>query len=208
MSNDQNKEKSYTITKDELLEGIQLTKNNVILLAKQALFLLKKKENASTALGLYSFAIEEWGKYLILNDNLKKSNYAIDAEIFGKAQNPHKSKFQRGLEDLPTICKIFTKPIDIMKAAEEEKSVYIGKPISGKHVLYGLSKKRTFLPREFSIGNYSIDFNARKECFYVDWNEEIKEWKQPLPVSKKNLQIVIKNFLKFIEYRNDSEKSS
>lgn len=199
---------SYKFTKEELLEGIQLTKNNVFLLAEQALFLLKKKKYASTALGLYSFAIEEWGKYLFLNDSLKKSDYSIGVEIFGRAQNSHKSKFQRGLEAIPTSCKIFTKPIDIIKAAEEEKSIYLGKPHSGDYKFYGLSKKPTIFQHEFSIGNFLIDFNARKECFYVDWNEENKEWKQPLPVSKKNLQISIKNFLKFIRHQIDSEEST
>lgn len=194
----------YTFTREELLEGIQLTKKNTLLLAEQALFLLKKKENASTALGLYSFAIEEWGKYLILNDNLKKSNYVIDATIFGKGKKSHKSKFERGLANIPRLCKYFTKPIDIERAIKEEKGIYLGKPDSGKYVHYGVTNKPTIRRREFSIGNFLINFDARKDCFYVGWNEEINEWKQQLPVSKKNLQTSVRNFLKFIKSKNDS----
>lgn len=197
----------YEFTKEQLLEGIQLTKNNVFLLAKQALFLLKKKENSSTALGVYSFAIEEWGKYLILSDNLKKSNYSIGVEIFGKAPNPHKSKFQNGLENIPNNCKIFTKPLDIKKMMDGE-SVYIGKSDSKDFVIYGLTEKPTFFANEISVGNFSINFNARKECFYVDWDVERNAWKQPLLVSRKKLQMSIKNFLKYIEHKIDSEESS
>ncbi|CUR52044.1 exported protein of unknown function [Nitrosotalea devaniterrae] len=169
--------------------------------------MLKKKEFASSALGLYSYAIEEWGKFLILNDNLKKSNYSVDFKILGKSKKPHDSKFQRGLDDLPRYCKIFTKPIDIEKAIKDGKPIYLGKPSESKdYVHYGLRKKRTLLTHEYSIGNFLINFDTRKECFYVDWNEEIDEWKKPLPVSKKNLQMAIKNFLKHVEYKIDSEK--
>ena len=75
-------EKFYEFTKDELTEGVKLAKEHAISLAEQALFLSKKKEYVTTSLGLYSFAIEEWGKYLILNDNLSKSKFKIEEGLF------------------------------------------------------------------------------------------------------------------------------
>ena len=195
--------KIITFTKEQLIEGSRLAKENSLFLAEQALFLLKKKEYVTTALGLYSFAIEEWGKHLILNEHLSTSNYTVNMEVFGKSKKPHNSKFNRGLNDLPHFCKIFTKPIDVSSAIKSGKPVYLGKPSSKDYTHYGLSKS-TFRKHEYSIGNFSIDFEARKDCFYVDWSEELTEWKPRLLVSGKNLKIAIKNFLNIIKSRNDS----
>lgn len=195
--------KTISFTKEELLEGIRLAKENSLSLAEQALFLLKKKEFTTTALGLYSFAVEEWGKYLILNEHLSNSNYIINMEIFGKSKKPHNSKFNRGLNDLPRYCKIFTKPIDFGDAVKNEKVIYLGKSESKNYKFYGVSTKPTIRKKEFSVGDFSIDFEARKDCFYVDWDEERKKWKEQLPVSNKNLKISIKSFLKVVKSKND-----
>jgi len=184
--------KSITFTKDELLEGVKLAKEHSALLAKQALLLSKKKENVTTALGLYSYALEEWGKYLILNDNLRNSNFTIDEEIFGKSQKPHKSKFNRGLEDIPNNCKFFKKTLDITK----DGSTYIGKTVDGNYKFSSL-KKRPIFKNEFLVGDFLIDFETRKNCFYLGWNEQIKEWLTQFPVSQKDLQNRIKNFLEY-----------
>lgn len=187
---------SYALTKDELILGIKQAKENAILLAKQALFLTKKKEHVITSLGLYSFALEEWGKCLLLHDSLSKGNYQINIGIF-RGSKPHKLKFSRGLDDIPNECKHFRKILDL-----SNETTILGKHVGDHLILHGISKSGKTWKSKIPVGDFLIDFNARMDCFYLDWDDHNRRWKKQNPVDRKDLQNKIKNFLKYVNSKN------
>jgi len=76
--------KSYSMKKEDLVKGILLCLNNVNQLLEKIDLTVKKKTDNSIALGLYSFAVEEFGKALLLKDYLieNKENYEITRPLF------------------------------------------------------------------------------------------------------------------------------
>ena len=60
------------ITDEELVKGIKLCLSNTLSLLVVAKNLVGKFDDDSISLGLYSYAIEEFGKALLLNDYRKR----------------------------------------------------------------------------------------------------------------------------------------
>ena len=77
--------KPLNMTDGELVKGIELCLTNTRSLLNVAKDLFGKSTDDSISLGLYSYAIEEFGKALLLNDYRKhrKSRYNVSkSKIF------------------------------------------------------------------------------------------------------------------------------
>ena len=78
----------YKMTEIQLREGYERAIENVENLLYSANVLLKSERSLQYALGLYMYAIEEYGKAEILRTYIlkNKSRYSIPEWIFGKEQ--------------------------------------------------------------------------------------------------------------------------
>ena len=101
-------------------------------------------EHPWVAGGLYTYAIEEYGKLLILNSYQSiEGKVLLDYSIFTN----HDEKFSKAIENLPSEC------ISISK---------------------GLFNSKIFDPKIFNTKGTVATFNARKGIFYTDLDKENK----------------------------------
>jgi len=89
----------FEISKEKLEEGIQYSLVNISVLLDHSQKACQKYTDNSIALGLYTFAIEEFGKLLYLLESFKtdKESYQIPKDIFF-GQKSHKIKFEKSLQ--------------------------------------------------------------------------------------------------------------
>jgi AbiV len=81
---------------------------------EDAEILARNNGQISHYVGLYLFALEEFGKLLLLEDSLQSNSvngqYSVDKTIFGRGQDhakrrqAHKLKFDGALKTLPSDC--------------------------------------------------------------------------------------------------------
>ncbi len=101
-------------------------------------------EHPWVAGGLYTYAIEEYGKLLILNSSQPvEDKVQIDYGLFTN----HPEKFKKAIENLPLEC------ISISK---------------------GLFNSKIFDPKIFNTKGTIATFNARKGIFYIDLDKDNK----------------------------------
>lgn len=189
--------KYYSIDKKKVVVGIKHCISNALDLARVAEFIVKKGEDPRIALGVYSFAIEEFGKALMLKDCLGKGKEvcSVPRDIF-VGKDSHDLKFKKALSKLPNSCKYF----------EEKK--FVNTPISEDFTL-DVGPHDTFYTFDlgtkiYNLGDFPLDFAARMYCFYVDWNNHMKSWKIGPHVSENKLMNSIR---KFIQHIGSQEKS-
>ena len=163
--------KTYNISEKQLKEGISNCVNNSKKLAQNSLSLLKNSKEPSISLGLYSFAIEEFGKAIILNKHLKNSDYIIPQNIF-RGGGSHDRKFEAAMEHLPKKCWEYFEERYVTKYATD----------TDKEIMVHAKKGETsFEEMSATTGifriNKIINFETRKNLFFVDWNDTSESWK-------------------------------
>ncbi len=122
-----------------LLEATKVLLDFNIEQNKEVLF-----EHPWVAGGLYTYAIEEYGKFLILNSYQPiEGKVTLDNRIFIK----HDEKFSKAIENLPTECLSISK---------------------------GLFDSKIFNSKIFNTKGTVATFNARKGIFYTDLDDENK----------------------------------
>jgi len=182
-------------------EGILLCLERAKQLAKDALY-LAKKSNTTHAFGLYTFAVEEYGKALLLKEQkkMKKGNFIVPAWIFGgksrKRANSHQQKFQKALNELPYKCNMITLWSQVVNVAKmEDEKIHVEEIGQTAIIPAGLT------------GTFSLttapDFEERMKIFYVDWNDQKKEWVMPTNPPQKFFLDTMNNFLKFLKKHTD-----
>lgn len=146
------------LTESELREGIVLCKRKIKKLLDDAEILLFNNGDIIHALGLYTFAVEEYGKLVHMTTSQKKDdgNYYLDGDIF----RGHPKKFELAFTNLPNECKfVFAL---IASGLDRARTVKFGNTRFSITGIGGVAK--------------SIDFDIRMECFYVDWDKESRHW--------------------------------
>ena len=148
------------------------TLSGTLRLLESADILLSSNGDVSISAGLYTYAVEEYGKLILLSESpLKNGKVEIDYDLlFGKRKRKtHDSKFQAALNRLPDECK------------------NIGVDYFGGPFLKGTFLKGTF-PDESSV---VADFKSRLAIFYCDLDAS-KEVIKPVPlVGRKSLKTAI-----------------
>jgi len=130
------------ITEELWKKMMQETLNGVIKLLESAQRLLDSGGNEAICAGLYSFAVEEYGKILLL----KKCTQSC-GKVKIKYKNEfrrHDAKFDIAIKNLPDEC------IKIHEAA---------------------FKKEDFEPEDFDTEDVAADFEARLALFYSDFTD-------------------------------------
>lgn len=103
----------YSLTDSQLMQGINYCFDKVRRLLNSVESLLHSQDKfweSSHALGLYTFAIEEFGKGLLLKDRYQQgnNNIQIPTWIFAKRAGeikPHDEKINRAFKELTDVSK-------------------------------------------------------------------------------------------------------
>ncbi len=187
------KKNPHHFSEQELREGYKKCIENVRGLLASAKILNDYAETEQYALGLYMYAVEEYGKAILLSNSITASGtgqtYLIDKWILGdgKANNhtrSHDEKINIGLDNLPSDCRT----VRLTVATPSTRTVTLGmdNQISSPESTTG-SYLDTTDEKRFV---YSLDLKTA--CFYVDWNENNKDWKYRIPTQPKDLKKYIK----------------
>ncbi len=188
MSTKSDSKTDYFLTKRQIRNGIKRCINKTKLLLHDANLLINPKWLHAHAIGLYTFAVEEYGKALLLKDCLSRrkisKKFVVSKRIFGmNGTQSHKSKIQRAFKELPNECQNFQIGIYLRKPHTFKGKVkYKNMTISGSH-LRGLHSLSSF-----------ADFDIRMECFYVGWDKNNNQWNYELMTTSEYLKQAIGSF--------------
>jgi AbiV family abortive infection protein len=97
--------KKLPITEDLWKKTMQETRNRILRLLNAAEKFLDVAIDEAVCAGLYIFAVEEFGKLLILKQSLSTTNGIVEIRYKNKFRS-HKAKFKKALANLPKECKI------------------------------------------------------------------------------------------------------
>jgi AbiV family abortive infection protein len=160
---------------NKLLESSRLLLNN------------GKDETGYYALGLYLYAIEEYGKAQLLKGCFtgNKKEYLVPAWIFGVKRPPsgrtsHDEKIDKGFKNLPFVCKKLSKVLEIRYNNSTKTQTFMIRDKLGQgSVSVGPFASGMF--EDTSIPSREIDFDLKTACFYVDWDDIQKKPKFTIP---------------------------
>jgi len=185
------------LQKKQLDSGIKLCKERAKQFALDAK-LLAENDSLANALGLYTIALEEFGKGKLMEKKSKQNGekYLIPTWIFGKFNNnkinSHSEKIKESFEYVPFDAKRITLwGINITEPFPEDTCIKVGSNSEPINIPEGLTG-------EFSL---AIDPNleARMKIFYVDWDEKKKRWFEQYKPEKKVFLLAISTFLEFLD---------
>lgn len=154
--------------------------------------------NPDHALGLYIFAVEEFGKALLLKENFVDDDKVIQnvpKSIFGGWRtNSHKEKMEKAREILKK------EGLDTLMVGEKitipsGTNEVLGIKIKDYRIAVVKGTTGTFLT------DVMIDYDVRNRCFYVDYDADLGywlRWKANLQTDKKVLEKYIEKFLKIL----------
>lgn len=143
--------------------------------ATQRFLELKEKKYDDICAGVYTYAVEEYGKILFLSAlNPTSTNNQIPIQYTDEKQGflIHRHKIDLALNALPDSCKVL--------------------------------REGGFMPSGFTSSGFITaliaDFEARKSIFFVDFNKDDKSCSIVMPpkVKRKSLVTAVNDFLKFI----------
>ncbi len=138
-----------TITEQLWSDVKQSTIRGVMKLLDASQMLLLNNGNKEVCAGLYSYAVEEYGKYLRLTDCLKVQN-GVELDYYDIfRERRHEKKFRRAIDDL--------------KSKDAWECTILAK---------GLFDPAIFDPKIFDTRPpVVVDFNARMGVFYCDLDD-------------------------------------
>jgi AbiV family abortive infection protein len=189
-----------SVTRPELETICHQCIENVQALLTSVSLLLEEETTRKYALGLYMYAIEEYGKAWLLKEQVeneienkeKKDEYSkqIFEWIFGIVKrNVHTIKIKVGVKHLPEQCKRLSAVLEIHTNTSSSAQTFTladGKAVS---VLPGT----TGLVEGPGIKRI-IEFNYKTRCFYVDLDSARNEEINSIPIDKSIMDENIRLF--------------
>jgi AbiV family abortive infection protein len=171
----------YHLTKVQLEDGTKLCLKKVLTILDDVEVLCSNNGSESSSVSLYTIAIEEYGKFLLLNEilNIKSdsiSQYAVNKSIFGKGKS-HKQKFIKAIANLPEVCveyhiRDICENENLLPPVYRERMLTLRTAINDLRYNTGIRARGTIL--------LTFDFEVRKNLLYVDWNEKMNSWSTEL----------------------------
>jgi AbiV family abortive infection protein len=176
MSNDY-----YRLTKVQLEDGTKLCLKKVLTILDDVEILCVNNGSEATFVSLYTIAVEEYGKFLLLKEILNSKSdqinvYAAKKSIFGKGKS-HKEKFMKANETLPEVCIEYHRR-DIHENENLLPPTYCERMLALRKAVNSLKNDSGY--RVGGTISLAFDFEVRKNLLYVDWNEKINNWSMEL----------------------------
>lgn len=182
---------SDPISEKNLKQGIVECIKNSKTLSNESLLLLKNSKENSVSLGLFSFAIEEFGKAVILNNHLQNSDYNIPTNIFG-GFGSHDIKFNAAKEYLPQKCWEHFEERRVTKLSTDTEQEIVRDKEKGETFF----EETTATTGTYRTDKITINFQTRMNFFFVNWDDITKSWKtRPSEISEIALEKSISLFI-------------
>jgi AbiV family abortive infection protein len=181
----------HDFSEQELREGSKKCIENTKRLLEGAKTLNENDRTEQFALGLYMYAVEEFGKAILLKKAItgNQKEYQIFGWILGLGKpnergNAHDEKIKIGLDNLPSDCRT----VNVTVSVPFTRTIRIGQD---NIISIPESATGTFLdvtnPNKFV---YSLDLKTA--CFYIDWDKTINDWKYDVVTQPDDLKKYIK----------------
>jgi hypothetical protein len=166
---------NFLLTAAEVNEGMQILKRKVLSFLEDAEILARNNGQISHYVGLYLFALEEFGKLLLLEDspqsNSVNGQYSVDKGIFGKGDDSakrrqaHKLKVDRALKTLPSDCGSRCKSKIIKNALNAPG------PITEEVIA---------IVKDTQAQSSPFEISDRIKGFFIDWDDNNRRWDSSL----------------------------
>lgn len=211
----------YHFSGEELRRGCRRCIDNVKGLLDGAKILNDNMITQQYALGLYMYAVEEYGKAILLKNAIvgNKNKYEIDGWVLGFGNpdpdpmtgnkiNAHDEKLRIGFDNLPSRCRIILRGVKVTESSPSTRTVTVKKGkygINNKVSVAGLTTG-TF----YDTTNFAFDYNLdlKTSCFYMDWDQSNSSWKYDVATQqkdlKKNIECLEKALTKGMWYKQRS----
>lgn len=184
------KHHNYFLEEGELREGIRVCCRKVNGSLNCVLVLVSNQESLTLALGLYTLAIEEHGKALMLRDILSKGKvegkYAVNKSIF-RGNEAHKSKFERAGEDLPHDCTELLRAVTVNSNSKPGGTTIPYPTLLHESGFFDETDLALVWVPGHATGTFAdvtgsgsvvpVSISDRLRSFYVDWDDQNKQWK-------------------------------
>ena len=170
------------LTQTEIQTIYQRCIENVRSLLKSAK-LLSGLDGGQYALGLYMYAVEEFGKAHLLK--AESNLHTIPNWIFGRKnaepKSAHDVKLAEGFRKLPEVCQILNAGLRFIENGSDTIQTYT----LGKNSKLSIP---AFTSGFFTdaTGGSKIEFDFKTTCFYVDWDNEHRRPSFPIAVDEEN----------------------
>ena len=175
----------YSFNSSELDDGIELCVKKTKKLLNASRLLASNEEYLSYALGLYLFALEEYGKSVLLQKSKSSTEHVhlIDKKIFGfRDRNSHRKKIREGSKNLPSKTIKVEADIEIKQNYTDNTRTFSLKDDSIM-VSVGGSQTGTFS----SEGDIDLVEEIRWRSFYLDWDNDQRFWKNEFRPNQSEL---------------------
>lgn len=194
----------YRLTKEQLEDGAKLCLKKVLIILNDVEILCKNKGSEASSVSLYTFAVEEYGKFLPLNEILNTNSdqvslYVVNKSIFGKGKS-HKEKFLKAIEALPEVCIGYHRR-DIRENENILPTNYRDRMLALRKVLDRMKQDGLHASGTISL---AFDFEVRKNLLYVDWNEKMNNWSTELT---KDEDVEYCDIIEELEEEKDTDTS-
>ena len=197
------KKDDILMKKSQIQAGVIKALSNSLTLAGYSKDIIERGGNLSLSLGLYSFAIEEYGKASILTEiaSSNQKEYPVPSILF-TGKKSHDLKFKTALSVLPKECTHYDAGVTFAEFPNLNQKETFGVGHNGAEVI---PKGNT---GEYSLLDILIDFKTRMNCFHLDWDEQKNNWKPPPKILPKFLIKSISEFEKFLNKKLDNAYGS
>ncbi|MEK9154865.1 MAG: hypothetical protein AAB596_02250 [Patescibacteria group bacterium] len=172
---------SKKINKEELLDGIKYCKKNVRNILNVAELLIDNNEiiNLGIIYSLWTYAMEEYGKFLYLYEKLNRSNncneYCLPNWLF-RGFCGHEKKFNKAKEKLNGLpskirCDVHISS-NVSNTTRGLENENIGNIVIGPY--------QTGIKEDTSnLGGRSLNIELRYISLFVDWDDKNRKWIYP-----------------------------
>jgi AbiV family abortive infection protein len=160
---------TIVVTEELWKDTMRETIKRILNLLDSSEKLLQNKGDVALCAGLYTYAVEEHGKLLFLQDDVTVSgNVTI---VYKEEFRNHAVKIPKALANLPIECKLLRTPI---------------------------FDPAIFDPNIFDTQEVLADFEARMAIFYTDFKDSRTELLFAPPVEADKLAIAIKKLREIV----------
>lgn len=183
------------LTENEIISICDRCYENVRCLLKSARLLLSQ-DSQQYALGLYMYAVEEFGKAQLIKAHIL--SHVIPNWIFGRRPflptSPHDAKLAEGIKYLPEQCQILCIGLRFVNNNNEKTQTYS----LGRKLKVSVLPFTTGFVSDVTHGSI-LEFDFKTACFYIDWDNENRHPTFKIEVDIKRLDKNIRLFEKVLE---------
>lgn len=182
-----NNRRIYFLSKEQIENGVRVCEKKVKQILSDVEILCNNGGDETSAVFLYTIAIEEFGKLLLLKKSLhnpaERKGIPVSINLF-QGVSGHSIKIDEAMETLPEECQIYQN-VDMFSEAYKI-------PIEHRQIARNIPKMQEELRKlheqfpyaRFDMGDFALpfDFAVRKSLLYVNWDPEHKRWNEDVTI--------------------------